>query len=56
MLNTISQKDTFNRLSGQLGVLSRCKKHIAHTAKKMKDGVVRRLPTKTLIRNPPMKS
>jgi hypothetical protein len=29
----------------------RCKKHIAHTTKKMKAGIIKRLATKTLKRN-----
>jgi hypothetical protein len=36
-------------------VLTRCKKHIAHTTKKMKAGVIRRLATKTLKRNTTLK-
>jgi hypothetical protein len=36
-------------------VLTRCKKHIAHTAKKAKTGVIKRLATKMLERNTTLK-
>jgi len=55
MLSTVSQKNTLNRLSGQLSALSRCKKHIADTPKKAKTRIVRKLATKKLIQNPTMK-
>jgi hypothetical protein len=44
-----------NGLCGQLSALTRCKKHIAHTVKKMKAGVIRHLATKTLKRNTTLK-
>jgi hypothetical protein len=55
MLNTISQENTLNRLSGQLSALTRCKKHVAHTSKEAKARIVRQLATKTLIWNPTLK-
>jgi hypothetical protein len=47
---------TLNRLCDQLSVLTRCKKHIAHTTKKMKAGVIGRLATKKLKRNTTLKA
>jgi len=55
MLSTVSQENTLNRLSGQLSVLTRCKKHIADTSKKTKIRIVRKLATKTLIWDTTMK-
>jgi hypothetical protein len=55
MFCAIAQENTLNRLCSQLSALTRCKKHIAHTSKKMKAGVIERLATKTLKRNTTMK-
>jgi hypothetical protein len=50
-----SLRNTLNRLRNQLSALTRRKKHIAHTTKKMKAAVIGRLATKMLKRNTTLK-
>jgi hypothetical protein len=50
MLRTISQKNTFNRLSRQLGSLTRCKQNIASTSENPKMIIVRRSTKKDFTR------
>jgi hypothetical protein len=51
MLNTVSKKNTLNRLSGQFGAFARGKENIANTTKQMKHRVIRRMTREMLERN-----